>query len=76
MTASLADDQAAQARLCRFLAAAAGAERATLAHLAPLRGGAIQENWTLDVVFAGGGMAGRYALVLRADAPSRVATSW
>ncbi|MGE0117649.1 MAG: phosphotransferase family protein [Dongiaceae bacterium] len=75
MTAGLADDKAAQARLCRFLAASAGAESASLAHLAPLRGGAIQENWAVDVVFAGGGMAGRHALVLRADAPSRVATS-
>lgn len=75
MTAALADDKAAQARLCRFLAASAGTDSATLARLAPLHGGAIQENWAVDVVFAGGGMTDPQPLVLRADAPSRVAAS-
>lgn len=71
----LATDKAAQERLCRFIAEAAGARRVTLANIAPLRGGAIQENWAVDVDLEGGNMAGRHALVLRADAPSRVAAS-
>jgi aminoglycoside phosphotransferase (APT) family kinase protein len=40
-----------------------------------LGGGAVQENYALDVHFSGGAMAGRHALVLRADAPSGVAAS-
>jgi aminoglycoside phosphotransferase (APT) family kinase protein len=75
MTGDLIADRVAQERLCRFIAAAAGARRAILANMAPLRGGAIQENWAVDVDLEGGDMAGRHALVLRADAPSRVATS-
>ena len=53
------------------MAAAAGARRATIASLAPLRGGAIQENWSVDIDLEGGASAGRHALVLRTDAPSR-----
>jgi aminoglycoside phosphotransferase (APT) family kinase protein len=68
-------DEAAQKRLSRFIAEAAGARRATLAGMAPLRGGAIQENWAIDVDLEGGGMSGRHSLVLRADALSRVAAS-
>jgi aminoglycoside phosphotransferase (APT) family kinase protein len=75
MTADLATDKAAQERLCRFIASAVGARRAILSSVAPLRGGAIQENWAVDVDIDGGDMAGRHALVLRADAPSRVAAS-
>jgi aminoglycoside phosphotransferase (APT) family kinase protein len=75
MTIDLAADAAAQERLCRFVAAAAGARRATLANIAPLRGGAIQENWSVDIELEGGASSGRHALVLRTDAPSRVAAS-
>jgi aminoglycoside phosphotransferase (APT) family kinase protein len=75
MTADLATDKAAQERLGRFIAAAAGARRATLWSVAPLRGGAIQENWAVDVDIEGGDIGGRHALVLRANAPSRVAAS-
>jgi aminoglycoside phosphotransferase (APT) family kinase protein len=75
MTADLFADRAAQERLGRFITEAAGARGATLAKIAPLRGGAIQENWAVDVDLEGGDMAGRHALVLRADAPSRVAAS-
>jgi len=75
MTIDLAADAAAQERLVRFVAAAAGARRATIASLAPLRGGAIQENWAVDIELEGGANAGRHALVLRTDAPSRVAAS-
>lgn len=75
MTIDLAADAAAQERLCAFLASAAGANRAAIAALAPLRGGAIQENWSIDIELDGGGLAGAHALVLRTDAPSRVAAS-
>jgi aminoglycoside phosphotransferase (APT) family kinase protein len=75
MTIDLAADGAAQERLCRFVATAAGARHATISSIAPLRGGAIQENWSVDIDLEGGAGAGRYALVLRTDAPSRVAAS-
>jgi len=75
MMTDLRADLAAQERLAQFIAAAAGARRAMLAGLTPLRGGAIQENWAVDVELDGGDGAGRHALVLRTDAPSRVATS-
>jgi len=40
-----------------------------------LSGGAIQENWALDVVVQKGDWAGEHHLVLRCDAASAVATS-
>lgn len=40
-----------------------------------LSGGAIQENWALDVSVREGPSAGEHALVLRADAPSAIAAS-
>ena len=75
MSIDLAVDAAAQERLARFVAAAAGARRATVASLVPLRGGAIQENWSVDIELEGGASSGRQAMVLRTDAPSRVAAS-
>ncbi len=59
-----------------FLAAATGARRVRLLGWARLAGGAIQENVALDVAFEGGPRAGRRRLVLRTDAPTRVAASW
>ena len=75
MTAGALADPAAQGRLCRFITAAAAARAVTIAKLEPLRGGAIQENWAVDVDVDGGPQAGRHALVLRTDARSRVAAS-
>ena len=40
-----------------------------------LPGGAIQDNWMLDLEVDGGPWAGRQGFVLRTDAPSSVATS-
>ncbi|MDY0885670.1 phosphotransferase family protein [Dongia soli] len=40
-----------------------------------LGGGAIQDNWAIDVEIAGGPQAGRHELVLRSDAVSRIAES-
>lgn len=59
-----------------FLAAQAGAGAARLDQAVPLTGGAIQENWLLEVVFDGGAMSGPQELVLRADSPSQLAASW
>ena len=58
-----------------FLAEATGAEAAELRDAARLGGGAIQENWALDVRFRGGRLEGDHRLVLRTDAPSRIAPS-
>jgi aminoglycoside phosphotransferase (APT) family kinase protein len=58
-----------------FLAERAEAEAVALADARPLFGGAIQENWLIDVEVTGGPWAGRQALVLRTDAPSAVAVS-
>ncbi len=67
----LPGDDKVTSRLARFLGNAAGGA-ATIAGLSRLGGGAIQENWRIDISFAGGPMAGKHALVLRASAPSRV----
>lgn len=61
--------------LARYIAAQAGARRASLLTLSRLGGGAVQENWALEVEIEGGPWAGRYAWVLRTDARSRVAES-
>src|SRR5438270_13198876 len=63
------------AALARFLAAASGAESVAITVFAPLRGGAIQENWALDAYFLGGSFAGEQRLVLRTAAPTGVAAS-
>lgn len=75
MTAGLLEDPAAVARLRDFIARESGANRVDISNIAPLRGGAIQENWSLDLEIEGGSKAGHHHLVLRTDAPSRVAAS-
>lgn len=59
-----------------FIARAAGARRATVTVLSRLGGGAIQENWAIDVEIADGPQAGVYEAVLRSDAVSVIAESW
>jgi aminoglycoside phosphotransferase (APT) family kinase protein len=61
--------------LAVFLAKHAGADSASIEEARPLSGGAIQENWRLDVRFFGGPWDGQTKLVLRGDAPSQVAVS-
>ena len=61
--------------LARFIAESAGAGQARILHCQPLSGGAIQENWALDVELTDGALAGQHALVLRTDARSGVAVS-
>ena len=77
MTVALAERRLAEVRpaLEAFLAASAGARAAAVEQAAPLTGGAIQENWLIEVRFDGGPLAGRQVLVLRTDAPTAVATS-
>ena len=70
---SAADER--RAALARFLAEASGASAVEVTGLAPLRGGAIQENWALDAHFSGGLLAGDQRLVLRTAAPTGVAAS-
>ena len=48
---------------------------AEIRDIAPLSGGAIQENWKLHCVFAGGREAGERRYVLRKDARSTIAAS-
>ena len=77
MTASLEESRLAgnKAALEAFLAGAAGAEATEIVDARPLSGGAIQENWLLDLEIHGGAFAGRLEAVLRTDAPSGVAVS-
>ena len=59
-----------QQALRRFLAQAAHAEQVSIARLQPLSGGAVQENWLLDLELVGGAHAGRLECVLRCDSAS------
>ena len=61
--------------LTRWLAAEFGASGAEIHEIAPLSGGAIQENWRLHCVFAGGREAGERRYVLRKGARSPIAAS-
>ena len=61
--------------LARFLAKASGAATVEITGWAPLRGGAIQENWAVDAYISGGAFAGEQRLVLRTAAPTGVAAS-
>ena len=58
-----------------FLRASSGARAAEIVEATPLTGGAIQENWRLEVDFDGGALPGRQDLVLRTDAPTQIAAS-
>ncbi len=64
------DDPALRARLAEFIAAASAKPVAGI-EATPLSGGAIQENWLVTVDLGGR----REEMVLRTDAPSRVAVS-
>ena len=61
--------------LARFLAVASGARACEITALAPLAGGAIQENWGLDAHFASGTLDGAQRLVLRAAGETGVPSS-
>ena len=58
-----------------FLAERAGARAVRILDAAPLSGGAIQENWRLEVEAEDGAFAGCGTLVLRTDSPAAVGAS-
>jgi aminoglycoside phosphotransferase (APT) family kinase protein len=68
-------DESTRARLARFIAHASSAERTTVALLERMSGGAVQQNWALDVRNVGGPHAGAQCWVLRIDAPAALAES-
>ena len=59
----------------RYLSSVSGAAAARLNAATPLFGGAVQESWKLEIEFEGGRLPGRQTLVLRADAPTKLAAS-
>lgn len=61
--------------IAQFIAERSAADAVDIAKIRKLGGGAIQENYVLDVGIRGGAFAGRHAWVLRRDAPSRIAAS-
>ncbi len=63
-------DATRTAALEAFVARAAGAQRAQVRTLQPLSGGAVQENWLLDLHIEGGAFNGELHAVLRCDSPS------
>nr|WP_180203710.1 phosphotransferase family protein [Pseudomonas sp. SbOxS1]NYU03454.1 phosphotransferase family protein [Pseudomonas sp. SbOxS1] len=71
-TKPLPEEQLKKNRLESFLCAQAGAQQLSVEHQQRLSGGAIQENWLLDVSVEGGAYAGRQRWVLRSDAQSVV----
>jgi aminoglycoside phosphotransferase (APT) family kinase protein len=64
-----------RATLAKFLASASAASSVDIAQLAPMRGGAVQENWSIDARFSGGSIAGDQRLVLRTTASTGVTES-
>lgn len=68
-------EAARTAALEAFLAEALGARRVAVSAVKRLSGGAIQENFALDLAVEGGPRAGAHQAVLRTDAPSAVAVS-
>ncbi len=61
--------------LTRWLAGAIGARRVEIARAELLSGGAVQENWRIDVLVDGGPRDGAHSLVLRTDAAARLPMS-
>lgn len=64
-----------QSRLEPWLAQISNSNTVSIIGMEKLSGGAIQENWALNVAFATGPYAGMQELVLRTDAPVAVSAS-
>jgi aminoglycoside phosphotransferase (APT) family kinase protein len=62
--------------IAAFVAQAAQAKSAAVTVKSRLGGGAIQDNWAIDIEIADGPRAGQYEAVLRGDAVSGIAESW
>lgn len=67
--------ETAREALAGYLARETGARALTISSVRQLSGGAIQENWILEVAAEGGCLAGHPKVVLRTDAPSGVSVS-
>ena len=63
------------AAIARFLRDACDATSVSVGDVQLLSGGAIQQNWQIDVEISSGSHAGAHAWVLRTDAPATVASS-
>jgi aminoglycoside phosphotransferase (APT) family kinase protein len=68
-------ETAAKQGLENFVARAASASSARIIAMRRLGGGAVSENWAVDMTIHGSRLAGEHALVVRADAQSRIAES-
>jgi aminoglycoside phosphotransferase (APT) family kinase protein len=68
-------DAGATRDIARWLRREAQADDVRVTRYEKLPGGAIQDNWTLDVEIDGGAWHGTHGFVLRTDAPSGVAAS-
>jgi aminoglycoside phosphotransferase (APT) family kinase protein len=68
-------DATATGDIARWLRSETGADAVRITTFERLPGGAIQDNWTLDVDIDGGSWHGTHGLVLRTDAPSAVSVS-
>lgn len=65
----------ASARLAGWLAGEIGASSVGITQAGLLTGGAVQQNWRLDVAVEGGPRAGRHVWVLRTDAAASLTLS-
>lgn len=63
-------EQEQRQAVARFIADAAQAQSAEIVRAELLSGGAVQENWSIDVDLAGGPYSGRLEAVLRCDSPT------
>lgn len=67
--------QAQQQAVAAFICQMAAAKQVQIVAVKLLTGGAIQENWLLDLTIIGGDYAGNLSVVLRSDAASAVSSS-
>ena len=68
-------DATAAGDIARWLRGEMQADAVRITTFERLPGGAIQDNWTLDVEIDGGPLHGTHGFVLRTDAPSGVSVS-
>jgi len=68
-------DQSRMEVLAPWLAGEIGARRVTIRSAELLAGGAVQENWRIEVEVEGGQRSGRHTWVVRTDAAARLALS-
>ena len=63
-------DQTSRAAVEGFVATAAGAASVAIVEIKLLSGGAVQENWAVELDIQGGPLTGRLSCVLRCDSPT------